>query len=367
MTTRTLTVLAIAAAALVLLAVFAERSGGPSAGGAPELLLPGLTERLNDVERVTLVRAGNETVATLEPGESGWTVAERDGYPADTPKLRQALIALGEARLVERKTANETLHERIGVEDVSRSEASGLALTIEGGGDWPTLILGDAEGTGYRYVRRADEAQSWLIDRNPDLPRSTSQWLDPSILDVRGDRVQQVTITHPDGEIVRVYKDERGAANFSVADVPEGRELQYPGVANVTANALRELRLEDVERASAAPEEPVTTVEYRTFDGLVVRGEGFERGDQAWIAFTASFDPDQAQRFAESAQSGDDADGGAESAADDGADASAIEDEAAAINARTAGWRYRIASYQFDQMTRRLEDFLQALPADDEE
>src|SRR5690606_15209121 len=140
-----------------------QRSESPSVQRM-EPLLPGLTENLNDVERVTLVKAGGETVATLERGESGWTVAERQGYPADTPKLRQALIALGEARIVERKTATAALYDRIGVEDVAADEAAGLALSLAGGGSWPTLILGDAEGGSQRYVRRADEAQSYLID-----------------------------------------------------------------------------------------------------------------------------------------------------------------------------------------------------------
>ena len=347
MTSRKLTLLAITAAALVVVALLAQRSESPSVQRM-EPLLPGLAESLNDVERVTVVKAGGETVATLERGEPGWTVAERQGYPADTPKLRQALIALGEARIVERKTATAALYDRIGVEDVAANEAAGLALTITGGGSWPTLILGDAEGGSQRYVRRADEAQSYLIDRNPDLPRNTPQWLDPEIVDVRGDRVQQVTITHPDGEVVRVYKDARGQTNFSVADLPEGRELQYPGVANVTGNALRELNLEDVERAAERPDlPPLTTVEFRTFDGLVVTIEGFERDDAGWILVSASTDAEQAARFSE------------EQEGDAPAEASPPVNEAAGIEARTGGWAYKIASYQFDQMTRRLEDLLQ--------
>ena len=35
-------------------------------------------------------------------------------------------------------------------------------------------------------------------------------------------------------------------------DVPKGRELLYPGVANVTSNALRELNLEDVQQVPSA-------------------------------------------------------------------------------------------------------------------
>ena len=44
---------------------------------------------------------------------------------------------------------------------------------------------------------------------------------------------------------------------------------------------------------------------------------------------------------------------------DDGVDVAA---EAQQLDQRLAGWRYRIASYQFDQMTRRMDDLLRDLP-----
>ena len=233
----------------------------------------------------------------------------------------------------------------------------------------PTIILGNTEGGDYRYARRADEPQSFLIDKDPDLPRNPSQWVDAAIVDVRGTRVQQVTITHPD-ETVVISKSTPDAANFEVADVPEGRELQYAGVANVVGNALRELKLEDVARADAAaePAEDAVVVEFRTFDGLVVVARGTEEDDEAWLTFTTSFDPELAARFAD-VTAGDEPAAGGDAAppgdGDDAADATDPAGEAEMINARTAGWRYRIASYQYDQLTRRMSDLLQPPPAED--
>ena len=53
----------------------------------------------------------------------------------------------------------------------------------------------------------------------------------------------------PTARSSRISKTGPELANFEVADVPTGRELSYPGVANVIGNALRELNLEDVEPA----------------------------------------------------------------------------------------------------------------------
>ena len=108
---------------------------------------------------------------------------------------------------------------------------------------------------------------------------AAAQWLESVIIDIRPERVREVTITHADGEVVRISKASPELANFDVAGVPEGRELSYPGVANVVGNALRELNLEDVEPNGEGAGEPAAVVEYRTFDGLLVRVTGTERDD----------------------------------------------------------------------------------------
>ncbi len=356
MSKRAIAIIGVVLVVLLGLVLVGQRDTMPASSGAT--LVPGLESALGDVERVTIVKANGETVATLERRPESWVVADKQGYAANATKLRQALTALGEASILEEKTANPELHGRLGVEDVAGAEAKGLSIAFTAPGhELPTIILGNAEGSRYRYARRADEAQSYLIDRNPDVPRTAAGWVESRIIDVRGERVREVTITHADGEVVRLSKDSAELANFDVADVPEGRELSYPGVANVVGNALRELNLEDVAPAADAPAEGATTVEYRTFDGLVVRITGTETGDESWITLEASADPAAAATPPPAAPAaGEAAAAPAPAAADPAA-------EAATINARVAGWRYKIAGYQYDQMTRRMADLLKAPPA----
>jgi hypothetical protein len=334
-----------------------RESAAPAGTGAP--FIAGLEDALGDVERVTVTKANGEVVATLEKRPDNWIVSDKNGYVANASKLRQALTALGEARILEQKTANAELYGRLGVEDVTGPNAAGISVALTATGrELPTIILGNAEGAKYRYARRAGETQSFLIDRNPDVPRTAAQWVESQIVDVRSDRVREVTITHPDGEVVRISKTGPELTNFEVADVPTGRELSYPGVANVIGNALRELNLEDVERADAAPGAEATQVEVRTFDGLVVRIAGIERNDERWITLEASADPAQAAAAPQPAAAP--AAEGAAAPTPAAADPSA---EAARINAKVAGWRYKIAGFQYDQLTRRMADLLKAPPA----
>jgi hypothetical protein len=109
-----------------------------------------------------------------------------------------------------------------------------------------------------------------------------------------------------------------------------------------------------VEPAGAAPAEPATIVEYRTFDGLVVRVTGIERNDQSWITLEASVDAAQAAAAAPPAAAP------ATDAATPAAPAADPNAEAARINAKVGGGRYQIAGFQYDQMTRRMADLLKA-------
>lgn len=377
MSQRTVAVLAAALVVLLALVIFGQRSGTAPSAETDTVLLPNLQGALGELERVTIAKANGETVATLEQRPGNWVVADKHGYTANTTKLRQALTALAEARILEQKTANPELYGRLGVEDVSAADAAGISVSFTAPGvTLPAVILGNAEGSSYRYARRAGEAQSFLIDRNPDVPRVAAQWLDSLIVDVRGDRVREVTITHADGEVVHISKASPELANFEVADVPEGRELSYPGVANVIGNALRELNLEDVEPAPEAAPEGATIVEYRTFDGLVVRVTGTENDDASWITLEASVDA--ASTAAPAAAGSEDtaaaADEADDAAAADGAEADAAQADAAEtpadpgaeaerINAKVGGWRYKIASFQYDQLTRRMADLLKPPPA----
>jgi len=351
--------LAAALVALVLLLSFGQRGGG-SSSAAGDVFMAGLEDSIGGIERVAIVKANGEAVATLERRPDRWVAVDRSGYTASASKLRQALTQLAEARILEQKTANAELYSRLGVEDVTGADATGISVAFTAAGkELPTVILGNVEGSKYRYVRRAGEAQSFLIDRNPDFPRTPAQWLDSQIVNIDSERVREVTITHADGEAVRLSKTGPELTNFEIAGIPAGRELLYPGVANVIGGALRELNLEDVQPAPTEAAEQPTIVEVRTFDGLVVRVTGTKTNDESWITLEASVDAAAAAQSASATTAATPAEAGAVPATPP-ADPNA---EAAAINSRVGGWRYKIAGFQYDQMTRRMADLLKAPPA----
>jgi len=337
MNSRNLIWLAGSLVVLVALAVIGQRqTTGPSdVAQTDDEFLPGLMGRLDEVTSIEIVGAGSEAIATLDRGENGWTVRERDDYSADLTKVRHTLLSLAEARILEAKTANAELHDRLGVEDVTADDAGGLTVTLHGPAEPTAIVVGDAAGDYRRYVRRAGENQSYMISRDPELGETPADWLDTAVIDLESGRVREITVTHPDGDIVRAAKASADEANFTVEGIPEGRSLLYDSVANVIAGVLQNLTLEDVERAADDSTERTVT-EFVTFDGLRLTVTGIERDEATWISIAAATESDAPQ-----------------------ADQAAAMTQAQTLNERLSGWRYRIPSYKFEQLTRRMDDLLQ--------
>jgi hypothetical protein len=350
--------------------------------GEGKRLLPGLSQVLSEVERVTVRRGGNETLATLVPTEAGWVVQERDGYPANFSRLRQNLRGLAEAQIFEAKTANPEFYERLGVRDIADEEATGTEFDIQAGDYSGRVIVGstDVGGGSLAYVRRADEAQSYLVRASLDPGRSITDWLDTAIVDISSARVRAVQIRQPDGEILAIAKPRTESANYTVADVPAGRTLTYEGVANSIGAALAGLKLDDVEPASTADTgdtEP-TVATFETFDGLTVEVQTWALSDKTVHAFSATAQlppvgetplPDEVPPAMEApATAGDTPEGNepndAVATEDDGpSDAEGlakIEAEAQAINDRVGGWLYTVPAFKAEQFTRRMDDLLAA-------
>ena len=327
MNSGTLRLLGVIVALLAAWLIIVEMNGDKGADQNGNLLFPGLRATINEIGTLSVTRSGENTVV-VSNATGQWVVAARDGYPADIGRIRDVLLAMADARVVEAKTADPALHGRLGISSPDVAGSKGILVVAATDDVSFALVFGNASQGNYRYARKADEDQSWLIDQNPDIPSSPGEWLDPDIIDIDSSRVKTLTISHPDGEIIRIRKESEADSSFEVADVPEGRELSYSTVANGMGGALNDLDLDDVRRESQEENDAVTA-EFETFDGLTVTVRTVKTDDASWITLNATATGD-------------------------------AEDEAAEINGRLAGWQYGIAEYKANLLTRRWDDILKA-------
>ena len=317
---RTLAIILLVLLAGLFATTLSNNSSDTSAGG---LLLPDLKAEINDLKEVSIYKAGEAVTLKSEAGQ--WVLAEYKNYPVDTGKLRQLLLSLADARKLEEKTSKAQMYGRLGVEDTSAG-SQGTEIRLSGPDSVRTIIIGNLAQREYRYARISGEERSWLIDQNPTLPDDLTGWMLQEILDIDASLIQSVTVSHSDGETIRIHKEDAAVTDYSVSDIPDGRELRYPSIIDGMAGVLSGLKLEGVTEASEQSDSAATTV-FTTFDGLTITVNSSIRDENTWITVSA----DQTD---------------------------AASDAAIRINGRVGGWTYQIQSYKSDQLRRRWDDIL---------
>lgn len=403
MNAKTLYTLIAAAVVALLAAWWINSSHAPVSESAEQskALLPGLRERLNDITAITFTTADNQVLATLKHGSEGWSIEQKSGYPADMPKLREFLLKLADATVLETKTSNPKLYAELGVEDVKGKDAKGVLVSLEGLKEPVKLIVGNYNGGGGggTFVRREGEAQTLLVKGNLAVEKTVAGWEKHDLTDIAANRLKQVTITNPDGKTLKVYKEQPGDANFKVADVPKGREVSSDFVANALGAALSGLRSEDVFPAKEmAPPDKVYKANYAAFDGLNVGLVAWVKDGKDYAQLTASLDEvaaavrisaDQTKAKAdydaavqaankkvaeEKPAAGPAADAAAKAASDVAkplavSDAAkdrderlkALNDEVAALTKTFSGWTFVLPSFKFANIDKTIDDMLKPL------
>ena len=380
--------------AVALLVLFIPGKTGKESDFDQTLLLPGLQEQVNDLDRLDFTGAGGETIATLSRSEGAWRVEEAAGYRADWERLRKLLADLAQAEIVEPKTANPDYYDRLGVEDVSGPDAGGTQVGFPGESGLAAVIVGNrAQGRSGQYVRLAGAAGSALIDRELDLPASASDWLEKDIVDISDSEVVEVEIVHADGERIVARKASADDEDFVLEDVPEGREIRSAWTVNSLANSLSVLTLEGVAEEGDIDWSEATRFGLVTADGLrvdvdlaaVAQSNGSEgEGDAAaadseaeyWIRVRAGLYQTAVGSAVEApedqgvgqVQDGIEAEAEGEGSAESPTDDTTTDDpaeRAREINERVGGWAYRIPQYKSDSMNKRMEDLLQAAEESD--
>ena len=403
MKAKTLYALIAAAVVALLAAWWINSSHAPVSESAEQSkpLLPGLREHVNDITTITLTGADNQVIATLKRGSEGWSIEQKSGYPADLAKLREFLLKLADATVLEQKTSNPKLYGDLGVDDVKGKDAKGVLVTLDGLKEPVKLIVGNFNGGGGggTFVRRDGEAQTMLVKGNLTVEKTVAGWERHELTDVAANRIKQVTITNPDGKTLKVYKEQPGDANFKVADVPKGREVSSDFVANALGSTLSGLRADDVFAAKEMPPpDKVYKANYAAFDGVNVAVVAWVKDGKDYAQLAASLDDtaaavrisaDQTKAQAdydaavqaankkladEKPASGPGTDAAAKAASDVakplavsdvGKDRDerlkALNDEVTALSKTFSGWTYVLPSFKFGNIDKSIDDMLKPL------
>lgn len=337
---RFLILFAAVTAVAVAIAAWLLLCRQPDAGADRASLLPDFAARLADVAEIAIT--ARESQVTLGRADGGaWVLPDKSGYPADGVQVRRLLLAVANLQVIERKTDNPELYNRLGVQDPRAADAASVLVAFKDrdGVAVAALIVGDAApgSAERRYVRRPDEAPSYLVQGMPQVKADAAEWLNDTLLTVDQDRVRRIEVRRGDATLTLARDKPEDA--LQLAELPKGRALKAYGGVDAAAASLAYLAFDDVRPAAAMPDTAVRVVT-ETFDGLAVTTVISD----GWAHFSAAYNAQAATQPGAAVMPKAPADG---------------EKEADDINARLAAWNYKLPDYKIKDLAPTLDDLLE--------
>ena len=344
---------AVTVTALLILLVFAPGDESPQPMGEKVLLLPVIAERINDVDQVEIVSAGNNLVASLRKTPLGWTFEQMSGYRADWSKLQPLLTALATSEVVENKTNKPEYYARLGVEDISNTDAESVLVKVGFKGQISGVLIGhQAQGRPGQYVRIQGAADSALIDQQIDVSINPLDWADSRIIDINSSEVAEVEVIHPDGDRVFATRFSADQTDFDLVEKPFDRELKSSWAVNSLGSVLAMLNMESVRADDDIDWGEAIRFRMLTFSGVEIIADVMQSGDVHLLRLTAS-SPLTEVKGAETPE-----EGSVEARAS--ADVKKIVDD---INEKATNWAYLISKSKYDVISKKKEDLLKPVEA----
>jgi hypothetical protein len=299
-----------------------------------ERLFPGLASKLANAHLIEIDGAAAK-VSLGRVGE-GWVILDKDGYPARPEAVRRLLAAAAELETVEAKTRNPALFERLDLTDltVKESKASQIQIKDAQGAVIAGFLVGKKrptplgaqpapQGLEMLYVRKIGDVQSWLAMGQIDLRRNIMDWADKSIVDLAPTKFRSVLVSRPDAEGFSLTRAGGDSRDFALDGLPEGAKLKSQFDVNSISATLESLTLDDVAKAPATLPPAYVSAVWTSEDGLSVTLKLMKKDNESWASIAASGP-------------------GAEP-----------------INAKTAGWIYKLPDWRREKLESTRESLIE--------
>ena len=247
-----------------------------------------------DIAAIRVIEPG--TTLTLQRRETGWVIAEREGFPADLAKVREFVLKAIGLKIGQSEPIGEKDRARLNL------DASVTQLEFNGADGKPLarLLVGKkyfkqepenpqkAPGDG-RFVMLPGDTKTVFVVSDP-LAQASAQsagWIDHASFQV--EKIRTLELRHPDGSGWRI---ERAAdnADWKLAGARPGEKLEITK-ANAASYSLSLLELADVAPKDARDTglDSPTLITAATLDGLTYAIKvGKLQGNDYFVAFQSS-------------------------------------------------------------------------------
>ena len=190
------------------------------------------------------------------------------------------------------------------------------------------IIVGKPSGAKSGFVRLPTQEAALLAAPSITVDADPKRWLDNTLIDIKQERVKAVEEKPAEGPAYTASREKKEQTDFTVSNIPKGRELSSPVAADSIAGALGGMTLDDVHKAAPDGDAKVSHAIFRTFNGLEIDVAGHKDGTHDLITLTAR------------------------------STAKETADEAHKLTTQFQNWVYEIPSYKYDAIFTTLESLL---------
>jgi hypothetical protein len=255
-------------------------------------LLPDL--RIAEVAAIRIVEP--ESRLTVQRGDEGWTLAEREGFPADLDRVRQFVLKLAALKVGQSDPIGEKDRARLNLDasgtrvELAAQDGKALASLVVGKKYWkrepesPEKTPADGRFVGLP----AEPGQAYLVsDALAQASTRTADWIDRTSFKV--EKVKSLEVRYPGGGGYRIERSGDDA-DWRIEGAGAGEKVAT-GRANAASYSLSLLELADVaprEATDTGLDRP-TVINATTFAGrtYVIR-VGRLRGEDYYVRFEAT-------------------------------------------------------------------------------
>ncbi|AWB68102.1 hypothetical protein C2869_17475 [Saccharobesus litoralis] len=327
-------VLLLVGVLVAVVAAVVSQSGKPDSSAQQQTLLSDFD--VNQLQQVKFIKAGDQLVLDAEKQGDKWQVNNLDGYPLNVADLSKFVQELVDSKLVEKKTANASKHARLGLTAINDSDSEATLLHLVSEGKSIDLLLGNfAKGNG-RYVRFADQDQTWLIDKQLYTPSSAANWIDKKLFnDFTMADIKRLELAGEEGFVLN--KADKEQADFNLESVPSERTAKSSSELASLSSSIGGLRMDAPRLLDSQlwQNDSVKSLKVSLFNGvdyqLKLVNSTDADSDENWLSVVASGTDEASNVIAQQ------------------------------YNDNYGKWQYALPSYTFDSLDKSIEDMLEPL------
>jgi hypothetical protein len=303
---------------------------------------PELSEQIESINHISI--KGYSDSINLSRVNNAWVVDEFDNYPALPDMVKSAVLGAVDLKINAEKTALPRLYHRLGVEGPEIEDTTSLLLTLEdtNRNKLVNVIIGKprrssaSQSTPGLYVRKPNEALSYLVDGVIDISAIKTDWIERTLFDIPAEAIKSVRIDHADGDTYTLYKKEKGQEQFELQNLPYGKKLASELIIKRFGSILQDMQISAARsKEKFQSQGNLVQAQIVTFEGIIANITTFLDDDIPYASF--EFRYDETMLVAEE-------------------DKGKIEDVKAFIgnlNARTLNWWFQIPEFKYDVLKKR--------------